>query len=302
MRRLQMLLGNGDLHVSAPRNPGFRLHRVLACAVDRFDMQVLLDPFEEQLHLPALAIQIGDQLGLQCEVVDQRDNSLAAVVLDDHAADGLGIVRTGVERRQDTCLVADRTGVVLLEFRIALGAHHTEVLGLSNRTQTPKIQIPPVQQIERLGLYGKFVKCIDIVRLAIDDVNERRNRALQIQKGVKTYRSLSLAKRRLRKHRQTQIDGQRLAIGQLDEGHGEELIQAGEVLDFEVALMRGHASTKGAQRQMHHELREDELTLVHGGNKRKSAQNRDFGIRCSNRDQTEVLKLASKSLTYDDLM
>jgi CRP-like cAMP-binding protein len=43
-----------------------------------------------------------------------------------------------------------------------------------------------------------------------------------------------------------------LTVGQLREGHSKELIQAREVLDFEVALMGCHAAAKGAQRQMRH--------------------------------------------------
>jgi hypothetical protein len=94
----------------------------------------------------------------------------------------------------------------------------------------------------------------------------------------------------------------RLSVGQLGKGHGKELIQASEVLNFEVALMGCHAAAKGAQWQMRHELSENEFALMHGGSMRKRAKDHESDIRRSNRDQTEMQKSASKSLTYDDLM
>lgn len=49
---------------------------------------MLLDPLEEQLDLPALAVQLGDQLGFEGEVVGQKRNALARLFLDYHAARG----------------------------------------------------------------------------------------------------------------------------------------------------------------------------------------------------------------------
>jgi hypothetical protein len=221
------------------------------------------------------------------------------------------------------------------------------------------------------------IQRIDLVRLAVHDVDEGGNIAAQVQQRMQAHRRLGAAKRCPRKHRQTQIDGRgiegidrgiqfdgqrfagvqrasdvdemlrqiginlprarhvrvgqrvarnrgaakahvvqalalstqvdldvakRLSEGQLREGHSKELIQAREVLDFEVALMGCHAAAKDAQRQMRHELSEHELALMHGGLRRKNAQNRQSDIRHSNRDQTEMLKSACKSSTYDDLV
>jgi hypothetical protein len=66
--------------------------------------------------------------------------------------------------------------------------------------------------------------------------------------------------------------------------------------------MGGHAAAKCAQRQMRHELGKHELALVHNGQMRKRAKDPQSDIRRSNRDQTETLNSASKSLTYEVLM
>jgi hypothetical protein len=103
----------------------------------------------------------------------------------------------------------------------------------------------------------------------------------------------------------TQIDfdvAQGLPVGQLSEGDGKELVQTGEVLDLVFAFVIGHTASKRAQWQIEHELRKYELALVHDGFGRNSAKNHKSDFRRSNRDQTQTLNSASKSLTYDVLM
>ena len=113
--QMQAFLGNGDQHVSADCNPDLRLDRVLVGAIKRLYSQVLLDPFEEQLDLPALAVQVCNQLGLESEVVGQKSYSLARLVLDDHTSHRGGIVLAGIKDGQHTCLVAHdvRVGTLL---------------------------------------------------------------------------------------------------------------------------------------------------------------------------------------------
>ena len=94
---------------------------------------------------------------------------------------------------------------------------------------------------------------------------------------------------------------QGFAVGQLGECHGEELIQTRAVLDLVLSIVISHTVTKRAQRQIEHELRENELALVHEGFGRKSAKNSKSDFRRSNRDQNETPNSTNKSLTYDVL-
>lgn len=75
MIQMQTFLRNRDQQVGRYGNPYLRLDGVLAGAEEDLDTQVLLDPFEEQFDLPALAIQVGDQLQLEREVVGQKKPS-----------------------------------------------------------------------------------------------------------------------------------------------------------------------------------------------------------------------------------
>jgi hypothetical protein len=65
-----------------------------------------------------------------------------------------------------------------------------------------------------------------------------------------------------------QIDfdiAKRLPICQLNKAHREELKQACGVFDLVIVTIRGDAMSKSYQKQMHHDLRENEFALVHEG-------------------------------------
>ena len=382
MIKMQTFLRDGNQQVGRYGNPYLRLDGVLAGAKEHLDAQVLLDPFEEQLHLPTLAVQVGNQLGLQSEVVGQKHQALAGVVLDDHPAQRRGVILARIMCRQHARLIAQHgridpihwVRVTPLELGIALGSGDKEGLRLVNHEQPCEVQVAPIHQVKRARLQDQIVHHIDLVRLAVGDVNETGDVASQVQQRVQLDGRLGRAKRRPGKHRQTQVDGagvegvnrriefqperlrgvkgtshanqvlgevgidlpracgvrigqrvarnrlttkahvvqparlspkvdfdvaQRLAVGQLGEGHGEELVQAREVLDLVFAFVFGHTATKRAQRQVEHELRKYELALVHDGFGREPAKNRQSASLRSNRDQTETLNLASNSLTYD---
>jgi len=383
--QMQSFLGNGDQHVSADGDPDLRFDRVLVGAIKRLDAQVLLDPFEEQFDLPALSIQVRYQLGFERKVVGQKSYSLSSVVLYHHASQCGGIVFAGIENCQYAGLIAHDVrvcsvhgvGVAPLELGIGLGTGDEEGVGLMNDKQSLEIQVPAIEQVIRARLDVQQVQGVDLVRLAVADVNECGDGAAQVQKGVQ-FDSRFLGSKRcpwinrqaqvyrrgiegvdgciqVDRHRvlgiqrarhgdqvlrevgvdlprpgrigvgqgvarnglaaqthviqplglRTQIDlyvAQRLAVGQLSKGHGQELVHAGEVLDLVIASVSGHTSAKSAQGQKRHKLRENKLALVHGGPLRDDAKDHKPWNRSSNRDQTKIVKNQGKSLTYEALM
>src|SRR3546814_19086516 len=71
------LAHDGDQHVDRDGDPDLRLHRIGRSAEERLDAQVLLDPFEEQLDLPALEIQGADRRGGPGELIGEPTDGLA---------------------------------------------------------------------------------------------------------------------------------------------------------------------------------------------------------------------------------
>ena len=73
----QLFFHNRYQHINADGDPDLRLHRIVAGAVKVFDAQVLLNPFEKQLHLPSALIQPGYSERRQRKVIRQKDEALA---------------------------------------------------------------------------------------------------------------------------------------------------------------------------------------------------------------------------------
>jgi hypothetical protein len=134
-----------------------RLDRVFVGAVKRLDVQILLDSYEKQFDLPALAIQICNQLRFKGEIVDQERDAFATVVLDDHASQCGEIVLAEIKKGQHTSLVAHDIGVgsvngvrvAPLELGIGLGTGNEEGVGLMNDKQSLEIQVPAIEQLVR---------------------------------------------------------------------------------------------------------------------------------------------------------
>ena len=212
---MQTFLRNGDQQVGGYGNPDLRLDGVLAGAEEHLDTQVLLDPLEEQFHLPALTVQVGNQLRLQGKVVGQKHQALAGVVPDHHPAQRRWVILARIMCRQNAGLVAQyrsarpvhRVRIASFEFGVAFGAGHKEGLGLVNDKKPCEIQITPIHQIKRPGLQHQIVHDVDLVRLAVGNVNEAGDVASQIEQRMQFDRRLGRAKRRPGEHRQAQVDG-----------------------------------------------------------------------------------------------
>ena len=88
-------------------------HGVFGVADEGFDLQVLLDPTEKNLDLPAFLVDIGDRLGRQFEMVGEKDIASAGggVKVSD-AAQGNGAF-LGLGAGQPDSLVRDQALVLL---------------------------------------------------------------------------------------------------------------------------------------------------------------------------------------------
>ena len=115
-------------------DPYLRLDRVLAGAKEHLDTQMLLDPLEEQFDLPALALQVGNQLRFQ-----GKHQTLSRPVLHHPAQrDGVTLARkiglqyTGLIAQHRSVDSINRMRVAPFERGVALVSGHKE--GLPART------------------------------------------------------------------------------------------------------------------------------------------------------------------------
>ena len=80
-----------------------------------------------------------------------------------------------------------------------------EGVGLMSHKQSLEIQVPTVEQVIDARLDVQQVQGLDLVGLAVADVNEGGDGAAQVQQGLQFYSRLVRAKRCPRINRQAQV-------------------------------------------------------------------------------------------------
>ena len=108
---LQLLFQDCHQHVHTDGNPDLRFHRVVGGAEERLDPQVLFDPLEEQLYLPAAFVELRDGQGWEDEIVGEEYESLLCLGVEvAYAEKGIGVVFRGLGCVQYNGLVAAQAG------------------------------------------------------------------------------------------------------------------------------------------------------------------------------------------------
>ncbi len=77
------LLGDGDDDVGADSDPDLCLDGVLGATEEDLDSQVLLDPPEEELDLPARLVELGDGKSGKPEIVAEELKVFGGLRIDE---------------------------------------------------------------------------------------------------------------------------------------------------------------------------------------------------------------------------
>lgn len=107
---MEPLFRDGNEHVDADGNPYLCFDGIGRCAAERFDSQVLLDPLEKQLDLPALFVDIGHCLSGKEEYIGEEDETLPGFRV--HVGDtpqGLRIESSGFLSSEKDCLICPKS-------------------------------------------------------------------------------------------------------------------------------------------------------------------------------------------------
>ena len=217
-----------DQHVRADGGPELGLHRVLGGAEECLDAQVLLDPLEEEFDPLAHLVEPAHRQGREVQVAGDEYQLLACLgTLEADPPQWLRVSLFGIEDSQCDRVVADHPGTAVgiapcesLEAHPAFGTGDEEGARLIEASQTLGVDVPSIDDIEGACLGNGLVENIDVVELAIADVQESGDISSQIQQRVQLDCRFGRAKRRPGKQRQAQIDGRRVervdGVGQLE--------------------------------------------------------------------------------------
>ena len=190
---MKQLLGNDQQQIVTDGNPYLRKDCILRRSEERLDMQVLLDPLEEQLYLPTLPIEFCNCECVNGEVVCQESiHVVRGIVFIDNHTYHLWIVLGDECPCEPDTLVADESCMhIYRSFFNHFEAHVVlcpcDEVCLSEMVvvvEPPEVHIAFVHQVIRSCFNRQYVKAVHVIDLPLRHPDECRNGASQVKKCV----------------------------------------------------------------------------------------------------------------------
>jgi hypothetical protein len=150
---------------------------------------MLLDPFEEQFHLPAILIERADSCRRKCHLIGEENKRLVGLgILESNAAQMRGVVLLRVEAIErdrlianDACVAIRLRRIEAMEVHVRLGSCDEEGPCQMQRMEPVEIDVAAIHHVDGTGLWYQQVEGMDIVQLAVGDVDEAWNVAAQVE-------------------------------------------------------------------------------------------------------------------------
>ncbi len=168
---------NSHEQVNGDGDPHLDTHGVLRSAVEGLDSQMLFDPFEEEFDVPTATVKLGDLQRRFGEIVGEKHIPLFGFrIAETDSAQHLGIVSPRIKAAQDDSLVAaqsralvDRTRRATYAFHVFFGSGDEEGSLRVQSVKTTKVEISPIENVERSCLVAELIEDVDIVNFASRD-------------------------------------------------------------------------------------------------------------------------------------
>ena len=181
---LEVMLNDGNETVGDDGHVYLYADRIFRFSPETLDLEVLLDPFEKQFHLPPIFIEQGDVLCTEVEVVRVVDKaSMKLWHIIDNSSDNTRILllilllgeADGLVFEYIVCSVENTLAITDLICRLALLPDDKECSEHINPIEPGEVKIASVKHIARQRLVCKPIQRVDIVHLGIGDSIEDRN-------------------------------------------------------------------------------------------------------------------------------
>src|SRR6202158_3117399 len=211
----QTLAHDGHQHRDGDGRPDLRLHGVLGESVESFDAQVLLDPFEEQLDLPAALIQLrNDECG-QGKIVGEKNQ--LAIGLPIAVADAAKVLGRAGERKkthQEDGLVEAQAGAFFdglrshaAKAKIFSRTNDEKRQALRQGVEAREVQVRTIEKVEGAGFRQQLIEHANFVDFGWFYIDSHGNAGTQIEQRVHLDGGVQPPVSRPSKQRKTQIDG-----------------------------------------------------------------------------------------------
>ena len=214
--KFEVVFDDSDETVCDDGNMNLDAYRIVALSPERLDLEVLLDPFEEQLDLPPIFVKEGDVLGCEIEVVRVvSERALQVWGIVDDTPDFAWVLFLVLLLRKDNSLVAQdvvrsvKNVFAVKDFivRTLLFADDKEGSGHCNLVKSSEVKVSPVKDIARQRLVCEPVHSIDIMHVGIGDTIEHGNLRDNIHLSMDLDARLRGSELRPSKERHAEVDG-----------------------------------------------------------------------------------------------
>ena len=214
--KLEVLLNDSDETVCDDGDMDLNTYSIVALSPERLDPEMLLDPFEEQFHLPPVFIKEGNVLGRKVEVVrvvSERTMQLWSIV--DDAPDAARILLlvlllregNGLVAQDIVCPVKDIVPIDDLILRTFLLTDDEEGARHCNPVKSGEVKVSSVKDIACQRLVCDPVHGIDIMHIGVGDTVEHRNLRDNVHLSVDLDTRLRASELRPEKERHAEVDG-----------------------------------------------------------------------------------------------
>ena len=211
-----LLFCNDNQKVVAVGYPYLREDCIHSRSIEGFDVQVLLDPFVNNLNLPSFAIKFSDGYRLQSEVVGQESiDGAVPKVLIDNESEIVGVLPGGVIASESYGLIGDKSSLRInlsilqyLILHVVFGSGHEPRMHLMEMgIERIKLDISLIHEIVCVRFHRNLLKYLGIVNRSLRKAYERWYGAIQVHQRVHLEAALSVMKCCPGTERKTQING-----------------------------------------------------------------------------------------------
>ena len=212
---LEVVLDDGNETVGDDGDVYLYAYCVFRLSPEPLDLEVLLDPLEEKLHLPSVFIKKGNVLRTEIEVVrvvDETAVQLFCVV--DNPSESTRVLlfvfflceADALVFEHIVCAVKHVFAIDNLICWLSLLPEYEESAECVNRIETGQVEISSVKHIAGQRFVSEPVHCVDIVDLGIGDAVEHGYLRDDVNLRVNLDARLGAAKLCPLEHRHTEVD------------------------------------------------------------------------------------------------
>lgn len=190
--KFHLVFNDGDKAISAYGRVDLNSDRVLGIAPEGGYPEMLLNPFEEEFHLPAVLVQEDDLLGREVEVIGVEGKTPVEVGNIGHdSSDAVRIVSCVALSGETHCLIhKDVSALRHVQpvfhgiCRLALFPYDEEGADLINLVETVQVPVPPIKDVPRIWLIVNVIHGVYVMYGSIGDVHHDRDLSDDVKLGV----------------------------------------------------------------------------------------------------------------------